>query len=153
MNIFQFEPTPIAEWRKLVLEGQKNTGFELTESVENYVVITLDAYTTKTELASNVIALDFLKNVHVHSIRNMQILRTVGDHCLILAGLFPDRAKRKNVSAEYFKHVGENAYYILSFSHAQKLDHGLFYQLFDNFADLIAILKAMRLCVRENIFH
>ena len=154
MNIFQFEPTQIAEWRKLVVEGQQKVGFQLTENIENYVVITLDAHTTNTELSSSVIAIDFLNNIHVKSTRNLQRLRMVGDQCLILAGLFPDRAKRKNVSADYFKNLGENAYYVLSFATiASKADHRLFYQLFENFSDMIEILKSMRMVEQSRFVH
>lgn len=154
MNIFQFEPTKIAQWRQLVIEGQQKSGFQLTETVENYVVITLDAHTTNVNLSSSVIAIDFLKNIHIQSTRNMQTLRTVGDQCLILAGLFPDHVKRKNVSADYFKHLGENAYYVLSFASAPtKLDRALFYQLFENFADLVGVLRAMRLYEKQSGFH
>ncbi|EKD77562.1 MAG: hypothetical protein ACD_42C00291G0002 [uncultured bacterium] len=145
MNIFRSEPTSIAEWRQLVIEGQENAGFRLVEPVENYVVITLNAHTSNLAIASSVLAMDFLNYVHVKSNQHFQLLRTVGDQCLILAGLFPDRAKRKNVSADYFKNVGENAYYVLSFSAApHQLDRSLFYQLFENFAELIEVLKAMR---------
>lgn len=154
MSIFQFEPTDIAEWRKLIIEGQDRSGFQLTEIVENYVVITLNAHTTHTELSSAVMAIDLLKNIHIQSISNAQALRSVGDQCLILAGLFPDRAKRKNVSPEYFQNLGENAYYVLSFSKSfQKFDHALFYQLFENFSDLIQVLKSMRLYTENKIFN
>src|SRR3990167_1553208 len=146
MRIFQFEPTDIAEWRKLLLEGQDKAGFQLTEVVENYLVITLNAHVTHTQLASAVMAVDLLKNIHIKSVTNAHALRSVGDQCLILAGLFPERAKRKNVSAEYFRNLGENAYYVLSFANTfPKYDHSLFYQLFENFSDLIRILKSMRL--------
>lgn len=154
MALFQFEPTQIAEWRKLVSEGQEKTGFHLTETIENYIVITLDAHTKKVGLASSVIAIDFLKNIHIKSVSNKQTLREVGDQCLILSGLFPDRAKRKNLSEDYFKNLGENAYYVLSFATiSTKSDHRLFYQLFENFADLIEVLKAMRMYVRNDIRH
>ena len=152
-NIFQFEPTEIAEWRKLVVEGEQRVGFQPTELVENYMVITLNAHTTNTSIASAVIAYDFLENVHVGSAKNAYELRDVGDRCLILAGLFPDRAKRKNVSKDYFKNLGENAYYVLSFAKLPwECDQTLFYQLFDNFEALIQILKAMRL-TSQNILH
>ena len=78
----------------------------------------------------------------------------VGDKCLILGGLFPDRAKRKNVSADYFKNLGENAYYVLSFATiASKADHRLFYQLFENFSDMIEILKSMRMVEQSRFVH
>ncbi len=152
MSIFQHETTQIAQWRSLVIEGQEKTGFQLAEPVENYVVITLDANTTNSQLISSVIAIDFLKNIHVKSVNNSHMLRTIGDQCLILAGLFPEHTKRRNVSSDYFKNIGENAYYVLSFSKIPwKGNHTLFYQLFENFEDLVGVLKAMRMCCDRKI--
>lgn len=145
MSIFHNEPTAIAEWRSLVLEGQEKAGILLTETIENYMVMTLDAFTAKIDLVTSVIAIDFLANVRVESLCHANGLRSVGDHCLILAGLFPDRAKRKRVSADYFMHIGQHAYYVLSYAaRSHQIDHALFYQLFENFAELINILSAMR---------
>lgn len=145
MSIFHNEPTTIAEWRSLVLQGQDKAGVLLTEVVENYMVLTLDAFTTKIDLVTSVIAIDFLANIRVETLNHANGLRSVGDHCLILAGLFPDRAKRKRVSADYFMHIGQHAYYVLSYAaRSHKIDHILFYQLFENFAELIHVLSAMR---------
>lgn len=150
MSTFNANTTRLAEWRELVLEGQEKAGFRLTEAMENYVVVTLDAYTTEINLSSAVIAVDFLKNIHVTSTLTMQALRAVGDQCLILSGLFPNRAQRKNVSEQYFIQLGRNAYYVLSFNHfAKSLDRGLFFQLFDNFSDLTKVLSAMRAASRN----
>ena len=140
-----FESTPLAEWHKLVGEGQQKSGLLLTESVENYIVLTLNAYISYIDLSSKLIAIDFLNNIHITSHQNIQTLRAVGDQCLILAGLFPDRAKRKRVSADYFSNLGMNAYYVLSYTKISKqLSHTLFYQLFENFSDLTQVLKSMR---------
>lgn len=146
MTAFTYEPTRVAEWRKLVMEGQNRAGLQLTESIENYVVITLDAHTEYVALASTTLAIDYLHNIHINSVRNFKMLRHVGDQCLILAGLFPERTKRKNVSPAYFQQIGENAYYVLSFStHFKQSNRALFYQLFENFSDLVQVLKSMRL--------
>ena len=145
MSHFEYEPTKTAEWRKLVIQAEEKSDFKLTEALENYVVITLDAYTTQVNIASSIIAIDFLENIHVHSLKNMHALRAVGDQCLLLSGLFPERAKRKRVSSDYFQHLGMNAYYVLSYTNLSKqLNHALFYQLFENFAELIDVLKWMR---------
>ena len=143
---FPHEDSRWVEWHNLLIEAQEKSGHTLIEPVEHYVLITLDAYTAQLKLATSALAIEFLENVHVNHVRDFQKLRSVGDQCLILAGLFPERAKRKNVSAEYFRNLGENAYYVLSFANTfPKYDHSLFYQLFENFSDLIRILKSMRL--------
>ncbi|PIZ05010.1 MAG: hypothetical protein COY58_01050 [Gammaproteobacteria bacterium CG_4_10_14_0_8_um_filter_38_16] len=146
MSILHVEPTRIAQWRTLVIEGQEKSGFQLNEGMESYVVMTLDAYTTEINLSSAVLAIDFLKNVHVTSTLAMHALREVGDQCLILSGLFPQRVLRKNVSEHYFIQLGKNAYHVLSYaSIAKQLDHSLFFQLFESFSELTQVLKAMRL--------
>ena len=114
-KLFHVEPTKLAEWRNLLIDGQEKAGLSLTEALENYVVLTLDAYTTETKLASVVLAIEFLENIRASKIRDFQKLRSVGDQCLILAGLFPERARHKRVSDDYFKNLGENAYYVLSY--------------------------------------
>lgn len=145
MSVLNLNPTEIAHWHQLVLDTQADTGLYLPEAIENYVVLTLSAYTTRTSLASIVIAIEFLESLKDTSNYSMQKLRDVGDHCLILSGLFPDRIKRKNVSEKYLVNIGKEAYYTLSYAPVQwQLDQGLFYQLFENFTDLIQLLKAMR---------
>lgn len=146
MKILQFEPTKVAEWRRLLIEAQEKMGFRLDEALENYVVITLDAFTTNPDLASAIVAIDFLKNIQIESVQNLQNLRSVGDQCLILSGLFPERTKRKRVAPDYFIQIGKHAYYVLSTTHVSwKLDRGLFFQLSEHFASLTELLQAMRI--------
>lgn len=145
MGILNIESTKLAQWRDLVCDAQKKSGFLLNETMENYVVITLDTFITKTELSSSLIAIDFLHNIRIESPHNVHALRSVGDQCLLLAGLFPDRAKRKRVSSDYFMNLGKNAYYVLSYAAlSHKMNRALYYQLFDNFGELIDVLRAMR---------
>ncbi|HLD84420.1 MAG TPA: hypothetical protein VI844_01460 [Coxiellaceae bacterium] len=153
-KLFHVEPTKLAEWRNLLIDGQEKAGLSLTEALENYVVLTLDAYTTETKLASVVLAIEFLENIRASKIRDFQKLRSVGDQCLILAGLFPERARHKRVSDDYFKNLGENAYYVLSYARTTKqIDHRLFYQLFENFAGLTEVLKATRLPANHRTYN
>ena len=114
MGIFRPEPTTIAEWQALVAEAEVKTGYEFEDNIESYLVLTLDHYTTKNGLASSVIALDFLKGTHIGHERNGTQLREVGDQCLLLSGLFPERAIKKNVSLNYFVGIGQQAYLALT---------------------------------------
>ncbi|OGT25596.1 MAG: hypothetical protein A3B71_06070 [Gammaproteobacteria bacterium RIFCSPHIGHO2_02_FULL_42_43] len=142
---FPHEDSRWVEWHNLLIEAQEKSGHTLIEPVEHYVLITLDAYTAQLKLATSALAIEFLENVHVNHVRDFQKLRSVGDQCLILAGLFPERAIRKRVSRDYFTHLGENAYYILSYAQVPiHIDHSLFYLLSENFSDLVQVLQAMR---------
>lgn len=142
---FQHESNPIHEWHNLLMEGQEKSGHTLVETVEHYVVLTLDAYTREIKLATVTLAIEFLKHVRVATTQDYQTLRAVGDQCLILSGLFPERTKRKRVSPEYFKNIGESAYYTLSFSPVgKKINGALFYQLSENFSQVVEVLNATR---------
>ena len=138
-------PNEIAQWHSLILDAQSDLDFYLPESIEHYVVMTLHSYTTNTAFTSAIIALEFLKAIEDNSIINLQKLRDVGDHCLILSGLFPERAKRKNVSSEYFERIGKEAYYNLSFAQTRWVfDKDIFLKLCENFSDLIRLLNKLR---------
>ena len=132
-------------WHDLVDESLNKTGLQFSDSVHQYLVLTLQHFTKKTELAAVVVATAFLQNVNIETTGNAILLRDVGDQCLLLSGLFPDRAKRKRVSETYFSDLGKHAYYVLSFSNTPwQSSHSLFLQLFDNFSDLVTVLRAMR---------
>lgn len=146
MNRIYLEPSAEGQWLALVDDARRLSGFSLEESMENYLVLTLDHFTTEIKLASSVLAVDFLSALTVPSANNANILRDVGDQCLILSGLFPERALKKRVSLNYFISLGKGAYSTIS--HQEKshpFDPELFYQLSINFVGLMDVLHHMRL--------
>lgn len=145
MDYFPREPTKIAEWLSLVLDAQRNSGYHFDESLESYLVLTLDHYTKDNGLASSVLSLEFLEAVNVHGKLGLTRLRTVGDQCLLLSGLFPERALKKNVSLNYFIHIGKHAYYLIGNDFSKnELDQTLFFKLSENFVGLMDVLHNMR---------
>lgn len=145
MGIFRPEPTTIAEWQSLVAEAEVKTGYTFDENVENYIVLTLDHYTKKEELITSVIALEFLENTNIEKPHDGEQLRNVGDQCLILSGLFPERALRKNVSLDYFISMGQQAYLALTDIRLKdNFDPELYKKLSSNFVGLMDLLHAMR---------
>lgn len=146
MKNFYSEASTQAQWYDLVYEARMMAGFPLEESMESYLVLTLEHFTTEIRLASTVLALDFLSALKTPTQANAIKLREVGDQCLILSGLFPERALRKHVSLDYFIQLGKGAYH--SISHQEKshpFDPELFYQLSRNFVGLMDVLHHMRL--------
>jgi len=145
MGLFRPEPTTIAEWQSLVAEAEIKTGYNFDESLENYLVLTLDHYTTKEAIASVMIAIEFLESTNIARPRDGAILRGVADQCLLLSGLFPERALTKNVSLNYFIGIGQQAYLALTDSRLkQKFDSDLFQKLSYNFVGLMDLLNSMR---------
>lgn len=145
MGIFRPEPSSIAEWKALVAEAEIKTGYEFDDHVESYLVLTLDHFTRENGLASCVIALDFLENTSIKHARDASSLREVGDQCLLLSGLFPERALKKNVSLSYFIGIGQQAYLALTDVRLKReFDPELYQKLSTNFVGLMDLLNSMR---------
>jgi hypothetical protein len=154
MNQFRQFPTKTAEWQALIIESEVLCGYTFDESVENYLVITLDHYTKEAGFVSSTIALDFLKGIQLHDKLSVDLLRTVGDHCLLLAGLFPKRALRKNVSLGYFIGTGKQAYYLVANkSLLNHFDPEVFHKLSNHFVGIMDVLHAMRSISQDSQSH
>jgi hypothetical protein len=139
------QPTPIAHWQSLIEEAADQAGYHCENNVEHYLAMTLDHFTTDHHLCSAVIALDFLFALSTFGQEGGGKVRKVGDECLLLAGLFPERAQRKHVPLEYFIKIGQQAYQLLTHAHFQWLyDQQLFTKLSEDFQDLIIVLQTMR---------
>ena len=145
MSFFRCEPTSTAQWHALVIEATKQTGYRFDESLESYLVITLEHFTTKDEWVNSIIALDFLSAIELTGSSGNHVLRNVGDQCLLISGLFPERVLRKNVSLNYLISIGQQAYYTLAFARQPfAIDTELFEKLGVNFIGLMDVLHTMR---------
>ena len=139
------QPTPDAEWYRLVEQALYQSGYQFDECISHYLVITLNSYSTNSSIAQSVIAIDYLTGVQMQGLRGQQQLRDVGDQCLLLSGLFPERALKKRVSLEYFIHLGQVAYRQLAdLEEKLVLDPILFNKLSQNFVGLMDVLHNMR---------
>lgn len=143
MNIV--DKDDINAWYQLINTAKEQCGYEFAEGVDHYLVLTLDAFLTDTDIASNVLALSYLENMRQQSHTTLQNLRHVGDQCLLISGLFPERAQTRNVSLGYYVDMGKNSYLQLAgASRHLKLDNELFYELATHFVGLMDILTALR---------
>lgn len=145
MQRMRIDPSTTAGWQSLVIDAELYSGYDFDEDLENYLVLTLDHFTAEDGLSSSIIALDFLKAMHVSGQLGGNLLRQVGDQCLLLSGLFPECALRKNVSLSYFVTVGQQSYELIANNTATVLDPDLFLNLSDNFVGLMDVLHTMRL--------
>ena len=146
MSLFHLQPTTIAGWQSLVAEAEVKTGYTFEENIENYLVLTLDHYTQQHALTHGTLAIDFLASLQNTTTKSGDQLRQVGDECLLLSGLFPERALKKNVSLHYFIGMGKQAYLALSDARLQhRFDPALYQQLSGDFVGLMDLLNAIRL--------
>lgn len=110
MNQLLLQPTPLSQWYSLVSEAHAQAPVQLDQHSESYLVYMLMRFTDKPQAMQSILALDFLHCAHLHGAEREQHLREVGDKCLLLAGLFPERAERRCLRISYFVDLGRTAY-------------------------------------------
>lgn len=139
---FDPEPTATAEWHSLVREAGASCNAQLREPVEAYLVFMLMRFSQYTELGRRALALDYLAGLQAPSGRAEQ-LRDTADECLLVCGLFPQRARRRRVPFSYYVNLGRGAYGTLAQRGAAS-DAEPFDALAAEFITLIEVLQAMR---------
>ncbi|MBI4357395.1 MAG: hypothetical protein HY559_05920 [Gammaproteobacteria bacterium] len=150
MTHLVIQPTITAEWQTLVKEGEKACHTHLTETLQSYLVFLLIRFMKQTELATSVLALEWLATAYQPFSTQQDTLQTIGDKCLLFSGFYPKHSEQKHVKIDYFVHMGQTAYSKLSEAHArgQAL---LFSSLCHHFVKLMDILQAMRELSGEEI--
>lgn len=139
-------PTITAEWHALVNEAMSECGLSLDEEMESYLVFTLQRFVTRADLLQRIIGLDYLNGHEAVGEERLVQLREVGDECLLLSGLFPQRAEVRHVPVTYYVDVGQQAYANLSVLYDGKLSLA---DLFSSLCKQFVVLMDVLHCVRE----
>lgn len=137
------ETNTTAQWHQLVMEAQSAADVALDEELESYLVFLLMRYIRRSEIASSILALDYLEGVQSLGKVRIHRLRDVGDQCLLYSGLFPQRARRRRVRISYFVDLGRSAY--ISLADNLKVSHAnLYINLAQWFVPVMDVMHAMR---------
>lgn len=146
METLILHPTAIAQWHALIKDASLSSSIKLPEDLESYLVFLLMRFAENPNIAQSILALDFLHSLEKLGKERLENLRDVGDKCLLFAGLFPGRARKRRVRISYFVKLGQSAYASLSESnlHHQKELSLLFSELCLHFVGLMDILQATR---------
>lgn len=102
--------SPLQLWHDLVREGEERVRTPLPEIIESYLVFMLQRHQGDAVLGGRTIALDWLGGMEFAGRERADALRDVGDRCLLIAGLFPRLAHRRNVQPGYYAALGQAAY-------------------------------------------
>ncbi len=137
------EPTETAQWLQLVRDAEQEYGTTLAEDIESYLVFVLMRHCQQASLAQAALALDALNAARLSGAARDDKLRDIGDQCLLLSGLFPKRARRRNVRVSYYVDMGQSAYHSLSHS-LQNASAGLYQQLCEAFVSMMDVLQTIR---------
>lgn len=134
---------PAELWQALVHEAGERAGCALDESRESYLVYVLLRHQRDGQLLARTQALEWLQAQSLTGGLREDVMRDVGDHCLIIAGMYPALAERRRVSVDYFIDIGRGAY--LDIAEAGRTAYAaLFAQLAASYRELVAILRAVR---------
>lgn len=130
-------------WHGLVKDAEQRSHRQLDEELESYLVFTLMRFAGDGALSDRVMALDYLAGAQGAG-RNKDLrLRDVGDRCLLLAGLYPEQARRRHVSLSYFCDLGRTAYSELAVQVREAL-RTLYGRLASAFTTLVGVLVEVR---------
>jgi len=131
-------------WHALVRDAEARARRTLDEELESYLVFTLMRFTADNQLGARIMALDYLDGVTTQGGRHKGLkLRDVGDRCLLLAGLYPEQARRRHVSLNYFCDLGRSAYGDLAAQLRETL-RLLYGRLAQAFTALVTVLIEVR---------
>lgn len=101
---------PLQLWYDLVREGEERVRTPLPEIIESYLVFMLQRHQNDAVLGGRTLALDWLGGLERVGRERADAMRDVGDRCLLIAGLFPRLAERRNVQPHYYAALGQAAY-------------------------------------------
>lgn len=135
--------SPTELWHGLVREGEHRARARLDEESESYLVFTLMRHHRDAPLAHRTMALELLEALQRDGRLREQDLRDVGDRCLLIAGFYPELARRRRVPLSYFVELGQGAYRQLSEELRAALA-GLYRQLARGFGELVRVLLEVR---------
>ena len=143
MQELLLQDSQMANWQALVHEATQVAHVALGEDMESYLVFVLMRYTETPHILNQRVAPDFLaSSTHAHTARRA-LLRSVGDKCLLFAGLFPGLAKKRNVEPDYYINMGQSAYGTLADLHRRK-QRILYANLSQHFVALTDVLLSAR---------
>jgi len=143
MSKIVLESSSTAQWHKLVNEAEASCQQPLSEELESYLVFLLMRHTQKSEITSNIMAVDYLESLTINGQLQQDKLRDVGDQCLIFSGLFPKIAEKRLVKVSYYVGIGVSAYHYLAETCKSQLCE-FYHLLADRFVHLMDILHVIR---------
>lgn len=128
-------------WQDVIKSAESRCDVSLNQDLEGYLVAMMMRFTNRPDIAKRLIAKDFLEAQLQDPPVRQVALQTVGDQCLIYAGLFPEQAPKKLVKIGYFVDLGRSAYAGVSRGAND---------LFDALALQFVVLMDVLQCIRPN---
>ncbi|PCI09302.1 MAG: hypothetical protein COB77_00335 [Gammaproteobacteria bacterium] len=140
---FILDSSELSQWHTLVLEAEQDYGVHLDEAMQSYLVFTLMRFARNNQLNTQAMALDYLTAHQLPNPLRSEQLRDIGDQCLLVSGLFPQSAAKRQVSVSYYVDLGRAAYQHIGEVTQQSIAE-LYQQLAESFILLMDLLQTIR---------
>ncbi len=114
LNNNQHVSDKTALFATFVATGEEKARVTLSFNLRLFLVGCLAEYLHDLDIVRHVLALEYLETSKETGATRALRLKRAGDSALLLAGLFPERALRMNVSPRYFRHMGQGFYATLA---------------------------------------
>ena len=123
--------------------AQQSAQIFLPDALEEYAVALLYRALGSAGSADSAHTARFARQLVEGTRADHEDLASVGDHCLLFSGLFPDHAIRNSIPVNYFVQVGRQAYQ----DHATRVtgtERALYQALAGQYVRILDILLTMR---------
>ena len=140
---FILDSSELSQWHTLVHDAEQDYGCQLDEAMQSYLVFTLMRFAKNQQLNSKALAIDYLNSHHLPNSMRSEQLRDIGDQCLLVSGLYPQSAERRQVGVNYYVDLGRSAYQHIG-AVAQQGIAELYQQLAESFILLMDLLQTIR---------
>src|SRR3569623_1624836 len=110
MNRLVIKANATEELQALIHEAQTAAACPLDEDMESYHVFLLMRYTERPDIATSVLALEYMHSMQLSGHLAQVRFREVGDNCLRYSVLFPERGTRRRVNGSYVVELVCGAY-------------------------------------------
>jgi hypothetical protein len=135
---------PQAMWYQIISEAQYHTDVKLPLELEYYLALMLNEMSKEPSLLAEPVAERYLVAQHNSGCLQQTQLKRIGDECLIIAGLFPQRAEHRHVDIGYYHDIGKTAYHRLHhIFKAQQIVTNTYKQLVKYFESISRMIQAM----------
>lgn len=154
------EAKPIEHFKELVTDAVRHQKVETNEMAVYYLSTLLSDFVLAERLASEPLALTYLKALNETRAVRVRLMKHLGDLSLFTSGFFSDSLKRKAVDVDYYTSMGISCYNLVASVHREERQgqiSGLFTELavkFAIFADVLTeVSERSRLASSKDILR
>jgi len=137
-----FAPTREASFQEMIRQAGYDAKIDLSHELEAHLVYLMMRYLHGSSRLNCAVALQVMKTAEARGGACIDTLNDTGDVCLLLAGLFPEQARRHMLSASYFARIGCDCYRFLA-GCTMATRARMYRRLSDGFGDMIGVLRTL----------